>query len=79
MDRPQCFDDMFSQRQLSGVLLNWLDVLLDFDFSIAPGFLMTVPRSLGGFFPLSATPGNMFRILMTDTSEILRSLQVQVS
>lgn len=44
---------MFTQKQLSDVLLNWLDVLLDFDFNIThkPGLLMTLPDSLSRLYP----------------------------
>lgn len=44
---------MFTQKILNDMLLNWLDVLLDFDFDIVhrPGILMSLPDALSRLYP----------------------------
>jgi hypothetical protein len=62
---------MFTQKNLSDVLLNWLDVLLDFDFSIThkPGLLMTLPDRLSRLYPESVRHEASVRRLGLESDE----------
>ena len=44
---------MFSQQNISHVVANWIDVLLDFSFTVThlPGFLLVLPDALSRCFP----------------------------
>lgn len=44
---------MFTQKHVNYMLLNWLDVLLDYDFSIvhSPGVLLVLPDALSRYYP----------------------------
>lgn len=61
---------MFTQKTLSDVLLNWLDVLLDFDMNIThkPGILMTLPDALSRLFP----------VRMRDATKMVRKITLHV-
>jgi hypothetical protein len=58
---------MFTQKKLNSMLLSWLDVLLDYDFSVThmPGILFTLPDALSRLYPdplRSATTLRRFRV-----------------
>lgn len=44
---------MLTQKKVSKVLLNWLDVILDYDFAVVhrPGILMGLPDALSRLYP----------------------------